>query len=82
MSAMQTSQNMSCLLALKRTLPTDKRDYLLEGELLREMGCFAEAVSVLEEQVTERATRADIILAKAKEGNSRVCEVGRSQFSF
>ncbi len=82
MSAPQTLENMSCLLALKRALPMDKRDWILEGELLREIGRFAEAIAVLEVQAADGSTRAGIIISKAKEGNALVCEVGRSRFSF
>ncbi|MBL8421314.1 MAG: hypothetical protein JNK92_11840 [Dechloromonas sp.] len=82
MTTDQEQQNMAALLKLKRGMPPEKRDLLLEGELLREMGCFEEAISILEAQVTIVGNRAAIPLAKAREKDPVVCEVGRSQFDF
>ena len=77
----EAQHNMTALLQLRRTMADDKRDLRLEGELLRELGRFLEAIQMLEGLAGDDS-RASIILEKVSAGDRIVCEVGRSEFSY
>ncbi|HJV25656.1 MAG TPA: hypothetical protein VJ673_08210 [Aromatoleum sp.] len=82
MSDEQVGQNMAALLVLLRAQPDEKRDAVVEGELLRELGRFDQAITVLQDSAARGSDRAAIIVERAREGKTDVCVVERNDFSF
>lgn len=74
--------NKQALLALVEALPPEKRNAMMVGELLRELGRFEEAVAVLRPWAEEGVAAARVLLEKAQAGDTLVCEIGRTQLSY
>lgn len=61
------------VLAQEEAKPSDDRDIVIEGELLRELGMFEEALGRMEMAVCAGAPRALAIHAQAITGSRKVC---------
>lgn len=72
MSVQERTDNMDALLRLIRSTPSTRSDAITEGELLRQLGRFDEAVTVLApvENDSDMATR---IVELARQGELEVC---------
>lgn len=72
MSPQLQTENMRVLLALNQTLPRTAQVILTEGELLRQLKQFDEAVTILEKVAVE-SEKAAVVLGLAKQCKSEVC---------
>lgn len=72
-------ENLRWLLNGYESKPSDDRDIVIEGELLRELGQFDEALERMEIAIQSGSTRALAIQAEILDGSTSICVIRQNE---